>query len=110
MLDATKCEFEESYCDGEIGDVYYFTYPKELGEELIGSVTLPEPYKGEIVSMCVSLTVYSPDVFDIAISPTVEYGDSLSDLDFHDLEDGYEYDAATVIPILLSKAGNKKGV
>lgn len=103
MLDAAKCEFEEAFHDGEIGDVYYFTYPKELGEELIGHVEPPEP-GDKIVSMCVSLTMYGAEVFDIAISPTVESGDSLSDMDWHDLYDGIHYDGSSVPKILLKKA------
>lgn len=103
MLDATKCEFEEAFHDGEIGDVYYFTYPKELGEELIGRVKPPEP-GDKIVSMCVSLTMYGAGFFDLAISPTVENGDSLSDMNWHDLYDGIHYDGASTIGILFAKA------
>ena len=100
MIDVSKCEFEESHKDSEYGEVYYFTYPKDLDETEFYS---EEDY-GNVFCMCISLTVQGTGERYLAMSPTVEEEDCLTDVDWRDLYEGINYDA-DIIPKFLAKAG-----
>lgn len=95
MIDVSKCTFEETYTDGECEcDVYYFVYPKDFGE------LFPEEDYGNVVSMCLSLTVWSDGQTGLQISPTVEEGDCLSDIDWRDLRLDIDYTEDTIQALL----------
>ena len=99
MIDVSKCEYEESHHDIDCGcDVHYFTYPKDLGECEFYS---EEDY-GNVFCMCISLTVYENGEYNIAMSPTVDEGDSLIDVDWRDLHEGINY-TWEMIPELIRK-------
>lgn len=103
MIDPSKCEFEEAIHDSEFGPVYYFTYPKDLSETEFYS---EEDY-GNVVCMCISVSVLSDGTFCLAMSPTVEEGDAMFDVDWRDLYPGVNYDEAIFLK-LLKKAGAEK--
>lgn len=87
MIDVSKCEFEESSDEDELEcKVYYFTYPKESADDFGVSFQPFDSYDGDVISLCVSLTDYGCDGFGIAVSPTVETEDCLTDCDWHDLD------------------------
>lgn len=98
MIDVSKCEFEESFADEEC-TVYYFTYPKDLSETEFYS---EEDY-GDVFCMCISVSVYDNGDCFLAMSPTVEDGDCLMDVDWRDLYEGENY-LPEFIPALLEKA------
>jgi len=105
VIDVTKCELEDIFCDPEFQcKTIYFTYPKELGDAVLGTVDWQEdePVYGEIICYCISLTVYD-DGYDLSMSPTVCDGDSMSDICWCDLTYGIDYDEDT-IKALLAKA------
>lgn len=104
MIDVSQCKLEDSYCDGEFDCiVHYFTYPKELGEQEYRS----RFDYGNVVSTCISLSQYSNGYCDLQISPTVQNGTSLSDVDWFDLEEGVGYTAETVTALLKMAKKNQ---
>lgn len=104
MIDANKCEFEESFrTDG--GVVHYFIYPKDLGE--VRFHFDDEYNENDIVSMCISLTVDEEGNYYMQISPTVDEDDALLDIDWQDLHLGHNYTEDTV-NILLDKVQRYK--
>ena len=87
MIDVSKCVYEDSYDNPEYDEVtHYFVYPKDLGETEFYS---EEDY-GNVVSMCISLTI-NPDGTMLCMSPTVDEGDYLMDVDWRDLYEGINY-------------------
>ena len=102
MIDPEKCEFEESYDDADFGcTVYYFTYPTDWNEiRFCPEGEYISEYGSRVFCMCVSLSVYGDDSVNLAMSPTVETGDSLSDVDWRDLEYGVNYTDETVGKLL----------
>ena len=100
MIDVSKCEYEESYHDPDCRhDVHYFTYPKDLGECEFYS---EEDY-GNVFCMCISLTVYENGEYEIAMSLTIDEGDSLIDVDWRYLHKGINY-TEEMVPELLCRA------
>ena len=106
MIDPEKCEFEDSFYDGDFDcTVYYFTYPTDWNEiRFSPEGEYVNECGGRVFGMCVSLSVYDDGSFYLAMSPTIETGDSLSDVDWRDLECGVNYTEDTVYR-LLKKAG-----
>lgn len=98
MIDVSKCCFEECFTDEEC-TVFYFTYPKDMKETEFYS---EEDY-GNVVGMCISLSVYQFGDYCMAMSPTILEGDSLIDVDWRDLFEGENY-LPEFIPALLEKA------
>lgn len=97
MIDASKCEYEESYHEPDCQcDVHYFTYPKDLKE----CNFCQEKEYGNVLCMCISLSVYENGEYDMAMSPTVEEGDSLMDVDWKDLDMGINYTEETISNLL----------
>lgn len=93
MIDVSKCEFEELHKNPEYEEtVYYFLYPKCLDETEFYS---EEDY-GNVVGMCISLTVNDNGDYYVAMSPTVDEGDCLFDVDWRDLYEGINYSEDTV--------------
>lgn len=98
MIDPTKCKLEDSYCDGEFDCVvYYYTYPKELGAL---EFRYNEDTDENVVSACISLTLYDDGSYDMQISPTVEADDGLSDVGWFDLDEDVDYTEETVTTLL----------
>lgn len=101
MLDVSKLTLEEVFY-GEADDPYcsvaYFICPKEIGDEILGAKEYEE---GRVVAYCVSVTVERPDIVCVQISPTVEAGDSLSDIDWHELD----LEDVSDLKALLDEAG-----
>ena len=83
MIDIKKCELEETCYDSSYEETtYYFTYPKSLDE----TEFYPEEDYGNVVCMCVSVVVgNNGEVHRVMMSPTVEDGDYLIDVDWRDL-------------------------
>jgi hypothetical protein len=101
MIDPAKCEFEESHeFDGII--THYFTYPIDF--EVYEDFYSKEDY-GNVVSMCISLTCGMRGEYRMAISPTVEYEDTLTDVDWRDLYDGRHYNDNIVFALLEKVKG-----
>ena len=104
MIDLTKCEFEEHFRDDELEtDVYYFIYPEPF--ELFRFDLEPTD---NVISMCISLSVYDYDDVTLQISPTVVEEDELSDVDWRGLCPGIDYDERTDVEMLLRKAKNER--
>lgn len=104
MIDSSKCKYRDS-AGAPWGNalVLYFTYPKDFSE----AVFEPEENYGNVVSMCVALSLTKHGGgFDsrMMMSPTVEDGDSIMDVDWVRLEDGRNYTEDTVYR-LMRKAG-----
>lgn len=102
MIDVTKCELEDYFRDNDNEcTVYYFVYPKELGDAF--ACRIDEEIADPIVCYCISLTKWDYGGYAFCMSPTVQYGDSLSDVCWFDLCHGIDYDGET-ITALLDKA------
>ena len=94
MIDPTKCELEEHYHDPEDGgDTWYFTYPKD-DYPFRGFRPLEE--YGNVISFCIAFTSYPNRTYNIRVSPTVEEGDSTTDVDWRDMDEDIEYDEITL--------------
>lgn len=107
MIDPNKCELEEYFEFPDMHEtVFYFTYPVDFSEAVFA---VPETY-GNVVSMCVSLTVSGVNGYSLALSPTVEEGDSIEDVDWVDLEKGRNYTEETVYALLKKVSGPDKEV
>ena len=97
MIDANKCEYEESHHDVMCGhDVHYFTYPKDMNE----TEFYPEEDYGNVSCMCISLTCYSDGEITLQMSPVVEDEDCLIDVDWRDLYEGVNYTEAAINELL----------
>ena len=97
MIDVSKCEYEESFRDEDNNcTVYYFTYPKDLGDTEFYS---EEDY-GNVVSMCISLTADDGGGFYMQMSPTVEEDDVFMDVDWRSLYLDRNYTEETVQQLL----------
>lgn len=102
MIDTSKCEFEEYFFD-EINNegYYYFTYPKDLGlKERNFNIEF-----GEFVSCCLVVIVgdsEDPEDISVTIAATVseDDGDSLSDVDWHDLFRYIDYKPNDIVQML----------
>ena len=102
MIDINNCHFEESaHLENET--VYYFTYPKDLSE----TEFYPEEDYGNVVSMCISLTVSNDNKLEyyMQMSPTIEEGSSLIDVDWRDLYIGENY-TDDMVSSLLNLTGD----
>ena len=93
MIDWRKCELEDAYAEEEY-IVYYFVYPKDLKEGPFDKVDEP------IISNCISLTIFRDGYYTLQMALTIEEGDSISDVDWRDLEYGVNYTDDTVVGLL----------
>ena len=97
MINVSKCEYEEYFRDEDNNcTVYYFIYPKDLGETEFYS---EEDY-GNVVSMCISLTMEDGGGFYMQMSPTVEEDDVLTDVDWRSLYLDINYTEDTIQQLL----------
>lgn len=98
MIDVSKCEYEDSFYDGENEcDVYYFTHPVALNEARF----LVEP-EDNVVSMCLALYDYGGGVTDLYMSPTVEEDGEFSDVDWAILHPSRNYTESDVAVLLAA--------
>lgn len=97
MIDINKCEFEESFEDNETGDTtYYFLYPKDFTEI---EFYAEEEY-GNVVCMTISISVQPDMDIYVQMSPTVDEGDALYDVDWRDLYENENYMFDDIIKLI----------
>ncbi len=103
MIDASKCIYEEGFYEPDFSaHVYYFTYPKSMDEVEFE----PESEYGNVLCMCISLTVYDNGEYSMMMSPTIEECDGFLDVDWRDLIEGVNYTSSTIVE-LLAKTKNR---
>lgn len=105
MIDINKCKFEEKFRNDFYEEtVYYFTYPKEGMNEID---FYPEEDYGNVVGTCLSLTMLDNGDYYMQMSPTIAEDEMLSDVEWRDLYEDFNYDYLTVKNLLnLVKEGN----
>lgn len=102
MIDPGKCE-PEDYLDQPEFDctTYYFTYPTDWNEiRFCPEGEYVSEYGGRVFCMCIVLSVYKNGGCAMSMSPTIEVGDSLFDVDWRDLIYGINYTDETVQKLL----------
>lgn len=99
MIDVRKCEYDESFSEEDFGCViHYFNYPKDMDEIKFDD----EKEYGNVVGMCISLSVYDNGIFDMQMSPTIETeeGGSFIDVEWRPMREGENYTEETVHALL----------